>query len=44
VQREGQGPPQAGPGRRVLVGPNQALAPAWNRAMIAAGGVRGAAG
>jgi uncharacterized protein (DUF58 family) len=44
VQREGQGPPQAGPGRRVLVGPNQALAPAWNRAMVAAGGVRGAAG
>jgi len=44
VQREGQGPPQVAPGRTVLVGPGQALAPAWNRAMAAAGGVRGAAG
>jgi uncharacterized protein (DUF58 family) len=44
VQREGWGPPQAGPGRTVLVGPGQPLAPAWNRAMARARGVRGALG
>jgi uncharacterized protein (DUF58 family) len=44
VQRTGLGPPQVAPGRTVLVGPDQALAPAWNRAMATAGGVRGDAG
>jgi uncharacterized protein (DUF58 family) len=44
VQRHGTGPPRAVAGRTVLVGPGQALGPAWNRAMAAAAGVRGVAG
>ena len=42
LQRKGSGPPRSTPGRTVLVGPGQPLAPAWNRAMAAAGGIRGA--
>ncbi|MGH9265089.1 MAG: DUF58 domain-containing protein [Acidimicrobiales bacterium] len=40
----GGGPATGAPGRTLLVGAHQPLAPSWNRAMAAAGAVRGAAG
>ena len=45
VGRAGREPPPAArPGRTVLVGAGQPLAPGWNRSMAAAGVLRGAAG
>lgn len=44
IARRGRAAPSAAPGRTILVGPGQRLAPAWNRAMTAARGARGAAG
>ncbi|MDQ4068949.1 MAG: DUF58 domain-containing protein [Actinomycetota bacterium] len=44
VARAGRRAPEAAPGRAVLVGPGEPLAPQWNRLMAAAGVGRGAAG
>jgi uncharacterized protein (DUF58 family) len=44
IGREGGGAHAASAGSRVVVGPGQPLAPAWNRAMAANGVIRGAAG
>jgi hypothetical protein len=44
VDRAGTLERSAAPGTTVVVGPGQPLAPAWNRAMAAAGVLRGAAG
>jgi uncharacterized protein (DUF58 family) len=44
LQRAGKGTPQIVAGRTVVAGPGQALAPAWNRAVMGAVGARGAAG
>ena len=44
VARAGRQAAGATPGRTVLVGPGEPLAPRWNRSMAAAGVLRGAAG
>jgi hypothetical protein len=44
VGRESGATSAAPPGNRVLVGPGEPLAPAWNRVMAARGVMRGAAG
>jgi uncharacterized protein (DUF58 family) len=41
IVRAGGRPPEAATGRMVVVGPGQPLAPSWNRAVVAAGAVRG---
>ena len=44
IARNGRRAPAGVPGRAVLVGPGEALAPQWNRSMAAPGLLRGAAG
>jgi len=44
VVRSGGRPPEVALGRMVVVGPGQPLAPAWNRAVAAAGALRGVSG
>ena len=44
VVRAGGRSPEAAAGRMVVVGPGQPLAPAWNRAVMAAGALRGLSG